>query len=370
MSSATAELAKVSGCCHVYYALDIGFSVDLKQCAGLIQEAREKTGFQHHARTPPSLNLQPLPIYISHPIEPIQGRGFRTDDKITITIYDFGAVSIEYRVPFAGTLEQLAALSSELYDNKQFAVDCRARAESLLKAVGPAVRRPRVREDVEDYLIFTIPEPPRSDRDSERFLADHGQALARALSSNTKALSAQQQREELSQNVAYYADDLTIITWNAAMVFGANMEDVLTVLELANVQLRELHYLDDQLDGSLQESYEVNARIASVKARMRRIRELMLDGQAISEAVTNAFKPFPDAFLARVYALASKSLGLNHFDQSIKNKLSLLNMLYTTLSDEADHERSVRLEWIVIILIFIEIVMGLADKIAPLFHRA
>ena len=38
-----------------------------------------------------------------------------------------------------------------------------------------------------------------------------------------------------------------------------------------------------------------------MKASMRHIRELMLDGQAFSEAVTNAFKPFPDAFLARVY---------------------------------------------------------------------
>ncbi len=28
---------------------------------------------------------------------------------------------------------------------------------------------------------------------------------------------------------------MTIITWNAAMVFGKNMEDVLTLLELANV---------------------------------------------------------------------------------------------------------------------------------------
>jgi uncharacterized Rmd1/YagE family protein len=64
------------------------------------------------------------------------------------------------------------------------------------------------------------------------------------------------------------------------------------------------------------------------------------------------------------------SVDLNHFDQRIKNELSLLNMLYTTLSDEADHERSVRLEWIVIVLIFIEIVMGLADKILPLLHRA
>ena len=135
------------------------------------------------------------------------------------------------------------------------------------------------------------------------------QGLPPILSSNTASLSGQQQREELSRRIAYYDDDLTIITWNAALVFGTNMEDVLTVLELANVQLRELHYLDDRLDDSLQESYDIRAQAKSVKASMRRIRELMLDGQAFSEAVTNAFKPFPDAFLARVYALASARPG-------------------------------------------------------------
>ena len=87
------------------------------------------------------------------------------------------------------------------------------------------------------------------------------------LSSNTRALSRQQQREELSGRIAYYDDDLTIITWNAALVFGTNMEDVLTVLELANVQLRELHYLDDQLDDSLQESYDIRAQAKASRRR-------------------------------------------------------------------------------------------------------
>jgi hypothetical protein len=283
--------------------------------------------------------------------------------------YDFGAVSVEYRVPFEGTLDRVALLSSELYDNPQFVVDARERAESLLAAIGPAVRLAKVREEAEDYLIFAVPSLGEYGRDLEKFLGDNGHVLAQVLSSNTKALSRQQWQEELSGRIAYYEDDLTIITWNAALVFGTKMEDVLTVLELANVQLRELHYLDDRLDDSLEESYDIRAQPKSVKVSMRRIRELMLDGQAFSEAVTNAFKPFPDAFLARVYALASQALGLNQCNRSIKDKLSLLNTLYGTLSDEADHERSVRLEWIVIILILIEIIMGFSEKLLPLFHR-
>ncbi len=309
MTSPESAPLVVRGCCHVYYALDIGFSVDLKHCAGLMREACEGEAGQRHARAPTYLNLRPAPVHIRQTIEPIRGPTFVSENQVSIKIYDFGAVSVEYRVPLAGTFDEIAVLSSELYDNRQFATDARARAESLLAAIRPSVRRAQIREEAEDYLIFAIPSLGDGRRDLKDILRDNRQVLAQVLSSNTEALSRQQQREELSKRIAYYGDDMTIITWNAALVFGAHMEDVLTVLELANVQLRELHYLDDQLDDSLQESYDIRARASSVKASMQRIRELMLDGQAFSEAVTNAFKPFPDAFLARIYALASRRWG-------------------------------------------------------------
>ena len=352
----------VCGCCHVYCALDIGFSVDLKQCARLLHETCKEGEVQRHAPGPAFLNPCPAPVRLVRPGEPISGSLYRTEDRATITIYDFGAVSVEYRVPFAGTLEHLVALSSELYDTQRFAHDARQRAESLLADIRSVVRRPLVRPDAEDYLVFEIPSLDDGRVKPAEFVSTCQPVLAQILSSSTKILSPQQVREELRRTIAYYDDDLTLITWNAALLFGTQMEDVLTVLELANVQLRELHYLDDRLDSSLQESYDLRAWTKSVNASMQRIRELMLDGQAFSEAVTNAFKPFPDAFSARVYALASRAMGLEHFDRSIRDKLSLLNTLYTTLADEAGHERSARLEWIVIILIFIEIVMGLGEK--------
>lgn len=341
--------------------MDIGFAVDLKGAAGLLREAREGCAFRPDPRTPLYLNLQPPPVHMAQAMEPLRGQTFITEDRVTLTLYDFGAVSMDYRIPFEGTLRELVAASSELYDTAPFAVDSRRRAGDLLDTIRPAVRRPKVREEGEDYLLFDFDDLPAGML-PDRFLEENAPLLAQVLGSNTRPLSPQQQREELSRRISYYVDDLTIITWNAALVFGPNMEDVRTVLELANVQLRELHYLDNQLDESLQESYEVSARSGSIRDRLRRIRELRLDGQAFSEAVGNAFKPFPDAFLARLYSMASESLGLSHFNQTIRDKLSLLNTLYTTLADEADHERSLRLEWIVIILIAIEIVLGLWEK--------
>jgi len=311
------------------------------------------------------LDLRPPPVGISQAGPPIQGRTFRTDEKVTVKVYDFGAVSVEYLIPFDKTLEQLVALSVELYDDQQFAADARARCEALLRAIGPAVRRPQLREPVEDYLVFEIPEPDAAGVALSGLMKETGPTLARILSSNSATLSDQQQREELAGQISYQADDLTLITWNAALVFGRDMDDVLTVLELANVQLRELHYLDDQLDDSLRAAYDLSAQATGVRAQMRRIRELMLDGQAFSESVTNSFKPFADVFLARVYVLASSALGLKNVDRSVKDKLGLLNTLYTTLADEADLEKLVRLEWIVIILITIEVVTGLSERIFP-----
>lgn len=356
------------GCCHVYCALDIGFSVDLNQCSRLLQEAQGRGDVQRHAPAPAFLNLRPSPLQLVRDIDPWGGSTFQVENRVTITIYDFAAVSMEYRVPFEGTLPQLAALSSELYDTQRFVSDARQRAELLMDVIGSTVRRAEVRPEAEDYLVFEIPTLDGDPEDLARVVQDNQSFLAQILSSNTKLLSRQQQREELRRRVAYYADDLTIITWNAAILFGTQMEDVLTVLELANVQLRELHYLDDQLDSSLQESYNIRAHTRSVKASMQRIRELMLDGQAVSEAVTNAFKPFPDAFAARVYSLAARALGLDQFDRSIRDKLSLLNTLYTTLADEAGHERAARLEWIVILLILIEVIMGLSERLLSAWH--
>ena len=81
--------------------------MDLKRCAGLIQEAREGDGIQHHAPAPAYLNLRPAPVHTSQTIEPIRGPTFRTENRVTITIYDFGAVSVEYRVPFRRDLRMI-----------------------------------------------------------------------------------------------------------------------------------------------------------------------------------------------------------------------------------------------------------------------
>jgi hypothetical protein len=187
------------------------------------------------------------------------------------------------------------------------------------------------------------------------------------LSSNTKALSRQQRREELSRIVTYYEDDLTVITWNAAIIFGTNMEDVLTVLELANVQLLELRFLDGRLDRTLDRSYEILGQRRSWRMRIPgasradlvHVGQMQVDAAILFERVSNALKLLGDQHLARVYRLASQRLRLDEWAAVILRKLEVADSIYTKLDDRASSERMELLEWIIVVLIALELVLPL-----------
>jgi uncharacterized Rmd1/YagE family protein len=64
-----------------------------------------------------------------------------------------------------------------------------------------------------------------------------------------------------------------------------------------------------------------------------------------------------------VYSLASKKFHLPEWNSSILRKLDTLDSIYHKLSDRAAQRRSEVLEWIVIVLIGGEIVMGILTKL-------
>ena len=77
----------------------------------------------------------------------------------------------------------------------------------------------------------------------------------RAAERGTTPLSDQEIREATSCRIAFGRDDLAFIDWNAALVFGQDMDDVRAVLEFVN-GIAEMRTLDQQLDRAMDEGYE------------------------------------------------------------------------------------------------------------------
>ncbi|HZS12814.1 MAG TPA: hypothetical protein VFA38_11230, partial [Nitrospirales bacterium] len=190
--------------------------------------------------------------------------------------------------------------------------------------------------------------------------------IAKLLRSEPGTLSAEEVQDAVSCRLSYGPDDIAVIDWNAAVLIGTEMEDVVSVLEFVNVELLEMRYLDQQLDDALDQAYEVLSRrrarrfagSGTLERDMAQVAALQVEGAILFERVSNAVKLLGDQYLARVYRMASQRFHLEAWDAGIHRKLQTLDSIYAKLSDRATTRRMEVLEWIIIVLIAVSIAVS------------
>lgn len=363
----SAGLSISKGTLHVIVAFDVGFAVDLTACRRSITDLTELAAIRHKGAAPAYFQFDPLPLRVTQRIPRLDlGSGFASTDEVEIVIYDFGGVSVIYDVPIQGALEPLIELSARLTASSSVREDARSRIEHLLAVIEPAVTRPNIEALTEEYYIFQVQgfegepalDPP---------VSAHAGDLARLLRAETDPLSDQEVQDALSSRASFGRKDLAIIDWNAALLIDSEPQDVISVLEFANLQLLELRFLDSRLDAALDRSYERLARDQKSRWRLpggtqgdlRRVAQLQVDGAVLFERINNALKLLGDQYLARVYRSASQRYRLSEWNSSIARKLDTLESIYEKLHDHAAEARMELLEWIIIILIAIGLVVPL-----------
>ena len=355
----------IEGSCYALFAYDIGFAVDLDAAEARITELRRRLALPKKGRPPQRPGDLPAPLQVTQEASPIELGAHRTSGPVNAVLYDYGALCITYELPITGSIDSLVELSDLLYDNPVLHADARERAEQLLSAIGPAVEKPLLSELGEDYAIFQL-RSPRGDGAAQALLDAKGPALARMLRGERQPLSQQEVADALSARLAYGQDDLTLVDWYAAVLIGEEMQDERAVLELAIVELLELRFLDWQLDHGLDQAYDVLARQRQGWLRwlrpptrdLQRVARLQADNALLYEGVNNSYKLHGDQYLARLYRTASQRFHFRDWGRSVDRKLQTLESIYEKLSDRSANRRIEALEWIIIILIAIEVVLA------------
>jgi hypothetical protein len=359
------RIAPGGGRCTVLAAFDIAQAIDLDIAERLVTDAKERVAVRHSRKAPPYFTYTPPPLRIVRTAPVIAAGAFRTNPTIELVIFDFGAVSVRFRIDFDGPASQLLDLSEAVFDNAAILSEAHKQVESLLGALASAVRTPRIDARLEDYIIFQVSQleggAPPSD-----LLARNPDYLAKVLRAERGEIAAEESLDALGCRLVYSPADAVLIDWNAAIVLDAEGDDALTVLEFANVELLELRFLDDRLDLQLEESYQALARqegrrrwfILPPPVRdLARIGRLQVDSALLFENVNNALKLIGDQYLARLYRLAATRFHLPERDETIGRKLRTLESIYEKMSDYQAGVRADLLEWIIIILIAISIVL-------------
>jgi hypothetical protein len=349
------------GVCHVMLAFEIGLSINLDDAAQRIKQGAERTKFRRDRKAPRYFDYDPPPLRVSQHGQQINVGKFFTKPQADLTLFDFGACSVTYEIDVSGPVGNLIELSDVLYDNAFLLNDARSRVEHLMKEVAQSISRPHLSDSVEDFALYCLEEFD-STVPAATILEQSPREFARLLRAETGELGDEEVREAVSTRTSYGTKDCVVVDWNGALFFGEESDDVKAVLEFCNVELLEMRFLDEQLDDYLESAYQVLMTKKKGGADLNRVARLQVDSAILYEAVENALKLLGDQYLARVYSLSSQKFHLPEWNSSIRRKLDTLDSIYKKLSDRASQRRSETLEWVIILLILVEVVMGVWER--------
>lgn len=363
----------ISAWCHVLFVHDIALSIDLVAVAARLREGVPlRVRPARRSASPAQVELNPAPLRLVLDGDPIPLEApFATEPAIEMVIHAFGAVTIRYRIRCEGSIEDLARLSNALPGRQVLQDDARRRVADVVRSLSDVMTKPALADDMEDYLLFVV-DAWSGGGDADAFVERHAGLLAGVLQSEPVPLSASFIEHSLSARLSYGRDDMVIVNWNAALIIDREPEDILLVLQHANVELLEMRVLERQLDRLLVRAQDLLSLIGRRRAipllhdarLLREFAEYQTDSVLLFEGVNNAIKLVGDQYLARVYRLASSRLHLDQWDESVLRKIAVAESIYQKMTDARTTRRMEVLEIIIILLIALSIVMAFIPGLA------
>jgi len=344
------------------------FLYDVAEAIGLdvIRSMAEKKGVELRASL-----AHPVPHHLRFErppsIEPSGLMALDTGESVEVTTkyYDYGVVSIEMELPFEGDWDSLVFQSSRWTN----ATELENRANDLLsvalKRVSPALVRPYKTWLREDYFIVHLPEiasPDGTTLSAGDLLSSRAREIAQLVRGESVPLSDAERQEVLQSSISYSRNDLLVVGWTGALVYGHTevAEMTIQMLEYANTQLLEFRHYDGLLTQLLDGVYRSLERKSGVAAAWRLSREaaslntIRLDVMELTEKVDNAIKFLSDMFYARLYNLAAAKVGVPDYRALVDQKLRTAGELYRFMVDQFNQTRSFILELAVVIILIIE----------------
>lgn len=344
---------------HFLRIFDAGKEIDLSALAlGLERTiATSRTGFQQVM--PKSIAVEETPLQFQMPPFKMKFGGENLDLTVTARIYSIGAISLcfIYQEPDSG-FRRLEEIGLSFSGQKGLGEYFASYSRMLQEIVRTHIPDFTIDTDLfEDYTVYLI---DRLEGSADPTILLNGERVE---------LSAHM-REEINRNTLRYTEsDIAIITWDTALLCSQEpSNDLLDLIEYANVQVLELRYYDRQITRLMARMYEDIGQAGRLSwwSRMHQYRVIMADlmrshaeVSEITEKVKNLIKVTEDIYYARVYATALRVIRSDQWTESLHRKIEVMRENYSMLADEVRNQHSNFLEWVIIILIAMELFLGI-----------
>lgn len=343
-----------SGNIFIFQAFDIGEDINLEQVrqseAILVRPLALSKYFKNYHT--------PLPIDLPHP---------HASSKFNHSnLHSFGVISLAYKIPFRDTLEnvrrKLATIDPEFQE--QGVID----ASSIYRIIKQYVKQARFFHLRTSYVVIQV--DPQPELSVVNFKDLYAGVIASLLRFETENLSEYQKDEILNSAMGYYREDLFIIDTQAAFVYDDEYEDILDLFEFANIQQLELQYFDKMLDQQLNVVYQREVRSLPLKVYMPffgslpkdligSLGILKVDISVIIERLESSIKIAGEEYISEIYSVLVEKLDLKKWKESINTKLEIIKDINSVYQNKVDSIREDFLSVLIIVLIFIELIVGI-----------
>lgn len=342
-----------------FYAFDVANEIRLDGVAEILAERPVPFTVSPARTTPKAMTFsRPLGVEFSPQAVTLFGQPVR----LLVRVYEVGVVSIMVRAPAAGeSLQDLIPFHRPLVNGGR-PLDELARelCRDVCRGLAPCLVQPGEMTDPEAYTTFVLTHID-GERDANQWCAGHRREIAGLLCETPpERLSASQVDEVLRLNRSFESTDLVVIDWDAALVvdLDSTVEDVLLILELANLQLEEFQWMDRSLDRHLEKAYsDLRRPFRSSLRVLRSLRQMRIDLARLADEVTHATKFIGDWHLARIYLLARERFHIDQWRASVEQRLGQLDQLYTLVRGELNDRRMLWLEVIIVVFFAIDLLI-------------
>lgn len=347
-----------------FYAFDVANEIRTNQIAELLTQKPTPFAVRRDHTIPRDVPFhQPLSV---EPAMDLAIEGHRA--RLEVRIYEVGVVSIAIRAPC--DKDCLADLTRfhlpRLPDGRTLDEFAKSLCDRVRQEIAGTLRHPSPPSEPEAYTAFCLTDLGAS-IDAKQWLLDHRAQIAGLLTDlPPERLSEEQIAETLRHQRTYEKSDLVVIDWDAALVIDQTgyLDDVLYVLELANLQLEELKTLDHLLDKYLNRAYDQLEQrprwfLGRSHAVLGELRWLRIDLTRLADEVTNITKFIGDWYLARVYLSARERFHLDGWRAGVEKRLGQLDEIFSVLQADITERRMFWLEIIIVVFFAIDIALAL-----------
>lgn len=355
-STPTIDLDHIfSGNIFIFHAFDIGDDIHLDNISKMRAVNTISLPFPKHFK---NYHI-PLTIELPRPHESTRNIGCK--------IHNFGAISITYKIPFTNTLSSIREQFNEIHNQyqEQSVIDAR----SIYKKIEPAITKARFFQTHTSYMVIQV-DPIPEKMDVQELKKLFGGVIVSTLRFEQVALSEEQKNEILNNAIGYFRGDLIVIDTETAFIYDKQYEEILDFFEFANVQLVELQYFDRLLDQRLNKIYEGEGRNPSWRSYLpflnmttsdpiELLGKLKVDISVITERLESSIKVVGEPYFSELYELLVENLDLRNWRNGIDRKLSIIHDIQSTYQHRIDIIREDILSVLIIVLIFIEVIIGI-----------